>query len=97
MFNSLGKSAHNKYKALQIYNQQVKKLDMAPQDKQDLIESEAKLHSFGHVDFVKNILPAQHSLSNSRWHVANASMIAKVESKLIVSCCQKFKTIKIKL
>ena len=97
MFNPLGKLIHNKCKALQVYNQQVKKLDMAPQDKQDLIESEAKLNSIGHVDFVKNILPAQHSLSNSCWHVANAYMIAKVESKIIVSCCQKFITIKIKL
>ena len=59
MFNSLGKSAHNKYKALQIYNQQVKKLDMAPQDIQDVIKLEAKLQSIGHVDFVRNRSPAQ--------------------------------------
>ena len=38
MFNPLGKLPHNKSKALQVYNQQVKKLNMAPQDKQDVIE-----------------------------------------------------------
>ena len=31
--NPLGKLAHNKSKALQVYNQQVKKLDVDPQDK----------------------------------------------------------------
>ena len=56
MFNSLGKSAHSKYKALQIYNQQFKKLDVAPQD---VIKLEAKLQSIGHVDFVRNRSPAQ--------------------------------------
>ena len=30
MFNPLGKLAHNKCKALRAYNQQIKKLDMAP-------------------------------------------------------------------
>ena len=54
MFNSFGKLAHSKSKALQVYNQQIKMLDMAPQDQRDVIESEAKLQSLRHVDFVKN-------------------------------------------
>ena len=62
MFNPLAKLPQNKSKALQLYNQQVKKLDMAPQDKQDVIESEAKLQSFGHVDFVRNLSPAQQEM-----------------------------------
>ena len=62
MFDTLGKLAHNKCKALQVYNQQIKKFDMAPQDKQDVIESEAKLQSLGHVDFVKNLSSAQQKM-----------------------------------
>ena len=53
MFNPLGKLAHNTSKVLQVYNQQVKKLDMTPLDKQDVIKSEAKLKSLHqHVDFM---------------------------------------------
>ena len=55
MFNPLGILAHNKSRALQVNNQQIKELDMVPQDKQDVIESEAKLQSLGHFDFVKNL------------------------------------------
>ena len=55
MFNLLDKLVHRKSKALQVYNQQVKKLDIAPQEKQDLIESETKLHSLGHVGFANNL------------------------------------------
>ena len=62
MFNLLDKLVHSKSKALQVYNQQVKKLDIAPQDKQDLIESETKLQNFGHVGFEKNLSPAQQEM-----------------------------------
>ena len=55
MFNPLGKLAHNKSKAPQIYSQHVKKLDMVLQDNQDVIESEAKLQSLEHVDFANEI------------------------------------------
>ena len=51
MFNPLYKLAPNKDKAL--YNQQVKKLNQNSQDKEDVIQSEAKLQSLGHVEFVK--------------------------------------------
>ena len=43
MFNPLHKLAPNKDKALSIYNKQVKKLNQNPQDKKDVIQSEAKL------------------------------------------------------
>ena len=35
---------------------------MAPQGKQDVIESKAKLQSLGHVDFVKNLSSAQQKM-----------------------------------
>ena len=43
MFNPLYKLAPNKDKVLHVYNQQVKKLNQNPQDKKDVIQSEAKL------------------------------------------------------
>ena len=46
MLNLLHKLAPNKDKALCIYNQQVKKLNQNPQDKKDVIQSEAKLQSW---------------------------------------------------
>ena len=62
MSNPAVKLAPNKNKALQIYNQQVKKLSQNPQDKKDVIESEAKLQQLGHVDFVKNLTPDQQEI-----------------------------------
>ena len=58
MFNLLHKLAPNKDKALCIYSQQVKKLNQNPWDK-DVIQSEAKLKSLGHVEFVRNLIPEQ--------------------------------------
>ena len=51
----------NKNKALQVYYQQVKKLNKCPQDKADVIASELKLHQLGHVAFVKDLTPAQQN------------------------------------
>ena len=62
MFNPLYKLAPNKDKALRIYNQQVKKLNQKPQDKEDVIQSEAKLQSLGHVEFVRNLTPEQQEM-----------------------------------
>ena len=62
MFNPLHKLALNKDKALCIYNQQVKKLNQNPEDKEDVIQSEAKLQSLGHVEFVKNLTPEQQKM-----------------------------------
>lgn len=44
MSHPLDKLAHNKDKVLQVYNQQVKKLNMYPQDKQYITEWETKLN-----------------------------------------------------
>ena len=56
----------NRDKALKVYNQQVRKLSSFPDDKRDVIESEAKLQKLGHVEFVKNLPPdVQNLLSTS--------------------------------
>ena len=62
MHNPTVKLAHNKEKALQVYNQQIKKLNKNPQDKADVIESEAKLQSLGYVDYVKKLTPKQQEM-----------------------------------
>ena len=62
MFNPLHKLAPNKDKALHIYNQQVKKVNQNLQDKENGIQSEAKLKSLGHVEFVKNLTPEQKEM-----------------------------------
>ena len=60
------KLAPNKMKAMKVYEQQVKKLNKLPDDKDDVIKSEGKLHALGHVDFVKNLpLDQQEMLNNS--------------------------------
>ena len=43
MNNPSIKLAHNKERALKVYNQQIKKLNQNIDDKQDAIESEEKL------------------------------------------------------
>ena len=62
MFNPLHKLAHNKDKTLCVYNQQVKKLNQNPQDKEDLLQSEARLKSLGYVEFVRNLRPEQQEM-----------------------------------
>ena len=54
MFNKLD---NNKDKALHVYNQQVKKFNQRPQEKEDVIQSEAKLQRLGHVEFIRNLTP----------------------------------------
>ena len=61
-FNPLHKLAPNKDKALCICNQQVKKLNQNTQDKEDVIQSEAKLQSLENVEFVKNLTPEQQKM-----------------------------------
>ena len=53
--NPSRKLAPTKNKALAIYNQQVKKLEKNPKDKQDVIASEAKLNALGHVCYSKDL------------------------------------------
>ena len=62
IYNPLHKLAPNKDKALHIYNQQMDKLNQNPQDKEDVIQSEAKLQSLGHVEFVRNLTPEQQEM-----------------------------------
>jgi len=53
------KLADNKDKALKVYNQQVRKLNKAPMDKQDVIKSEQKMQELGFVEYVKNLTKSQ--------------------------------------
>ena len=62
MQNSVIKLAFNKNKALQIYNQEIQKLDQNLQDKRDVIESEAKVQKLGFVEFVKNVTLKQQQM-----------------------------------
>ena len=62
MQNSVIKLASNKNKALQIYNQEIQKLDQNLQDKRDVIESEAKVQKLGFVEFVKNVTLKQQQM-----------------------------------
>ena len=59
------KLAPNKNKALQTYYQQLKKLDRSPQDKDDVMKSEAKLQQMGFVDYVKNLTKEQQEMLRS--------------------------------
>ena len=45
----------NRHKALKVYQQQLNRLNKHPQDKRDVINSERKLQTLGHVDFVRNL------------------------------------------
>jgi len=45
----------NREIALQVYNQQIKRLEKNPDDKADIIKSEQKLQTLGYVDYVKNL------------------------------------------
>ena len=62
MHNPVIKLAQNKDIVLKVYNQQVKKLNKNPKDKADVIESEAKLQSLGHVEYVKNLSTMQQDM-----------------------------------
>ena len=53
------KLAPNKEKALAVYRSQLKKLSKCEKDKEDVIASENKLQTLGHVEYVRNLSPAQ--------------------------------------
>ena len=55
MHDPMIKLQPNKHKALSVYNQQLKKLNKNLKDKDDVITSEGKLQSLGHVDYIKNL------------------------------------------
>ena len=63
--------ANNKDKAMKVYLQQLKKLNHPSNvnDKEDILESEAKLQKLGYVDFVRNLPPdVQSRLRESKVH-----------------------------
>ena len=60
--NPIVKLAPNKAKALAVYNSQVKRLAKYPKDKEDVLLSEAKLQSLGHVDYVRNLSQSQQDM-----------------------------------
>ena len=45
----------NERQAMKVYQNQIKKLEMAPSDKTEVIASERKLQILGFVDFVNNL------------------------------------------
>ena len=47
---------------MKVYNQQLKKLCVAPKDKQALLNSESKLPSLGYVDYVRNLSAKQQKM-----------------------------------
>ena len=59
------KLAHNEYIAKRIYIGQVRKLNMNPKDKQDVIMSEKKLHDLGFVDSCDRLTKEQQNKINA--------------------------------
>ena len=59
--NPASKLAHNKSKALAMYQSQVRRLAKDPKSKEEVIASEKKLQILGHVDYVKNLTKEQQS------------------------------------
>ena len=62
MFNRLHKLDHKKDKALYAYNQKGKNFNQKPQGKKDVIQSEGKLQTLGHMEFVRNLTPEQQEM-----------------------------------
>ena len=56
------KLSHNKDIAMKVYRQQTRKLEKNPKDKEDIIKSEAKLHTLGHVDYLRNLTEDQQRM-----------------------------------
>ena len=44
-------------KTTAVYNQQIKRLEKSPKDKQDVLASEAKLHALVHISYLKDLSP----------------------------------------
>ena len=49
------KLAPNRNKALNVYNQQLKKLERCQTDKENIIKAEKKLHNLGFVSYLKDL------------------------------------------
>ena len=59
MNNPSIKLAHNKERAMKVYNKQIKKLN---QNTDDVVESEEKPQQLGYVDYVRNLKPEQQEM-----------------------------------
>ena len=55
LHNPTIKLTPNQFNALRVYQQQIKKLNKNPKDKEDVITSQDKLQKLGYVDYVKNL------------------------------------------
>ena len=62
MNNPSTKLAHDKERALKVYNQQIKKFNQNTDDKKVATELEAKLLQLGYVDYVRNLKPEQQEM-----------------------------------
>ena len=58
------KLTSNKYIALRVYNQQIKKLDKSAKDKFDVIQSVTTLQNLGFVDFFSNLSNEEQEMLN---------------------------------
>ena len=81
----------NHHKALKVFNQQIKKLGRNEKDKEDVIQSEKKLHNLGHVDYVRN-LPRDVQLQLTEDQIQNYIPWRAVwkESSLSTPCTMVF-------
>lgn len=67
MHDPIVKLHPNGNKALKVYNRQIRKLNNHPKDKCDIIQSERKLQSLGHVDYGRNLpLDLQQMLKTNK-------------------------------
>ena len=74
MFNPLHKLAHNKNNTPRICNQKLNKLNQKPHDKEDVIQSEDKFESLGHMEFVRNLTPEQQKKCCQRIQFRTSSL-----------------------
>ena len=64
LYDPVKRLSNNRHIALKIYQQQTRKLNNNPEDKKDVIQSEAKLQSLGFVDYLHNLSPEQLTMLN---------------------------------
>ena len=91
MFNPLHKLARNKNNTPRICNQKLNKLNQKPHDKEDVIQSEDKFESLGHMEFVRNLTLEQQKML-SKNPVQNFIPCRAVwnDNSISTSCCLVF-------
>ena len=79
----------NRHKALKTLNQQIKKLNKNEKDKNDVIASEAKLQSLGHVDYVSNLSSKQQQmLQEDTWRAVWKDSSLSTPCRLVFDASQ---------